>query len=101
MIGIGGFRVPKKASKAEREYMGRVAELGCCICRMPAEVHHITTGVGMGQRADNYSTIPLCPRHHRTGGHGVAIHAGKKTWEKRYSSELEHLEHVRLQLGGE
>ena len=81
----------KKATNAERAHMARVADLGCCICGNDAEVHHITTGVGMGMRASHYDTIPLCHRHHRTGGFGVAIHAGKKTWETRYGSELGYL----------
>ncbi len=85
----------KAPTKAERDYMGRVAELGCIICQMPASVHHITTGVGMGQRASNYDTIPLCPTHHQHGGHGVAIHAGIKTWEARYGTELDLLEKIK------
>lgn len=84
----------KQPTKAERDHMARVAALGCLICRGPAEVHHITTCVGMGQRASHYETISLCGRHHRTGGFGVAIHAGKKTWESIYGTELELLEIV-------
>lgn len=88
----------KKANQAEREHMGKVAELGCMICAMPACVHHITTGVGMGQRASHYETIPLCPTHHQHGGYGVAIHAGKKEWERLYGTELQLLEEVRKSL---
>ena len=77
--------------------MSIVAELGCVVCGDTAEIHHITTGVGMGQRANNYQVIPLCPRHHRNGGHGVAIHAGKKTWEALYGSELDILNQI---MGG-
>lgn len=29
--------------------------------------------------------------HHRTGGYGVAIHAGQKTWEKRYGTQRDLL----------
>jgi hypothetical protein len=75
--------------------MARVAALGCLVCRAPAEVHHITTGVGMGQRASHYDTIPLCPCHHRQGPVGVAIHSGKRTWEQRHGTELELLERTR------
>lgn len=85
----------RKATRAEREHMGRVAELGCCICKMPAEIHHITAGIGMGQRAGNFDTIPLCPRHHRNGGFGVAVHAGIKTWQDRYGTEMEMLRQTR------
>lgn len=90
----------KRATKAERDHMGRVAALGCIICGLPASVHHITTGVGMGQRASHYETIPLCRFHHQDGGHGVAIHAGKKTWEAKFGTELALLEKVRGILEG-
>ena len=85
----------RRASKAEFEHMTRVAELGCMVCAMPAECHHILKGAGMGQRASNYDVIPLCPTHHRSGGHGVAIHAGIATWEAMYGTELQALEIVR------
>ncbi|WP_336818093.1 Ref family recombination enhancement nuclease [Cedecea sp. MMO-103] len=91
--------------KAEREHLSRVAALGCIVCRnlgfgeTPAEIHHIRTGQGVAQRADNYSAIPLCPPHHRTGGHGVAVHAGKQTWERNFGTELELLEQVNNELG--
>ncbi len=88
----------KKANEAEREHMGKVAELGCMICEMPACVHHITTGVGMGQRASHYDTIPLCPTHHQHGGYGVAIHAGKQEWERLYGTEVQLLAQVKKSL---
>ena len=79
--------------------MQQVADKGCVVCGGPAEIHHITTGVGMGQRASNYQVIPLCPFHHRLGGSGYAIHAGKKTWEAKYGSEMDHLHRVQEELG--
>ncbi len=91
--------------KAEREHLSRVAALGCIVCRnlgygeTPAEIHHIRTGQGIAQRADNFSSIPLCHPHHRTGGHGIAVHAGKQTWEKNFGTELELLEQVNNELG--
>ena len=87
-------------SKAERRHLQRVAELGCVVCRRlghgptPATVHHIRLGQGMGQRAGNYLTLPLCKVHHQDGGHGVAIHAGRETWERVYGTELELLDQV-------
>lgn len=68
----------KQATKDERAYLGRVAGLGCCICRRlgwgdsPAEVHHQRSGVGR-MRASYSRTMPLCPEHHRgnTGIHGL------------------------------
>lgn len=63
-------------TKAERAHMGRVAELGCIVCRLlgnygsPAQVHHIREGQGMSQRASHWLTIGLCPEHH-TGPMGI------------------------------
>lgn len=94
----------KSKTKAEREHLGRVASLGCIACLnlghfdTPAEIHHITTGVGMGQRASNFDTLPLCPLHHRTGARKVAIHAGKRIWEEKHGTELDLLEQVRGML---
>ncbi len=72
-------RKSKSVPAAEKEYMGRVAALGCAICRRlgygetPAQVHHQRTGIGKGQRASNYQTVPLCPEHHTgsTGFHSL------------------------------
>lgn len=82
-------------TKAEKQYINRVAELGCIICRMPAEIHHLRTGMGLGMRNDYKNAIPLCPIHHRTGGHGVAYHAGRLAFEENFGSETELLEKVR------
>ena len=84
--------------KAERLYLGDVASMGCVVCRntgwgeSPAEIHHIRNGQGMSQRANNYETIPLCPAHHRTGGYGIALHAGQEAWEAAWGTERELLE---------
>lgn len=92
-------------NKSDRQHLSRLVELGCIACRnagipdSPAEVHHIRAGQGMSQRARHDQAIPLCPRHHRLGGHGVAIHAGQKTWESIHGSELELLHQVRTMMG--
>lgn len=70
--------------KADSIHLSRVAALGCIVCRnqnlgeTPAEIHHIRTGQGTSQRADHRKSIPLCHMHHRNGGYGVAIHAGRR-----------------------
>ena len=79
--------------KAEREYFNRVAELGCMICKMPAEIHHLRTDAGMGMKSKE--VIPLCPLHHRNGGHGVAIHAGRLAFEANFGTEIELLEKMK------
>jgi len=86
-------------TKATKRHLDRVASLGCLICERPAVIHHIRTGQGAGQRASDYLTIPLCPDHHTQGGSGVAIHAGQKTWEALYGSELDHLADTIRRLG--
>jgi hypothetical protein len=81
----------------ERAYMSAVASLGCCVCHnqgtpdSPAAIHHIRHGAGMSERSSNYLVIPLCGPHHQTGGHGVAIHAGRETWEGIYGNEMQLL----------
>lgn len=83
--------------------MSKVASLGCLACRSlgyhdtPAECHHINAN-GIALRSSNLDVIPLCHIHHRTGGHGVAIHAGKKTFEEQFGTEAALLELTRLLL---
>lgn len=87
--------------KAEREHLNRITSLGCIVCRnngyygTPAEVHHIRSGQGMGQRASHYETLPLCPYHHRSGGYGNAFHAGPRIWQEKFGTERELLAQVR------
>ena len=88
---------------AERAYMGKVAELGCAICRRlgygptPAEVHHQRTGTGAGKRARHDQTAPLCPEHHR-GNAGLHC-MGRKAFERAYGvTELELIEQTRKEV---
>lgn len=97
--------MPKRSrSMAEKQWLSDVAALGCIACRKlgfpdsPAEIHHITTGVGMGQRASDYQVIPLCPTHHRQGGYGVAIHSGRQAWESIYGTEAALLEQTKAEI---
>lgn len=95
----------KSRNKAEREHLSRVAALGCIVCRnlnlgeTPAEIHHCSTGTGLSVRADDYHAIPLCHTHHRTGKNGVAVHAGRKSWENKFGTELQLLAQVNAELG--
>jgi len=71
--------------------MGRVAELGCAICRIfrdemsPAQVHHV---FDTAERSD-WLVIPLCPEHHTgaTGFHGL----GERAFNARYKTSEAHL----------
>lgn len=89
-------------TKDEKNYLSRVVELGCAVCRRigfydtPSEVHHLRTGQGR-KRASHYDSIPLCPEHHRgnTGIHGL----GTRGFAKHYGfSELELLEETKRLL---
>ena len=72
----------------EKKHMGRVAELGCAVCRRlgypgtPAEIHHRRAGKGLSNRASHMEVIPLCPEHHRgaTGLHGLGTKGFAKHW---------------------
>ena len=84
-------------NKAESDHIESVVTQGCLACRLtgiddsPAEYHHIGNGT-MGKRASNYEGIALCPIHHRTGGYGVAVHAGRKAFEEVFGTEQELLQ---------
>jgi hypothetical protein len=88
----------KPPTKAESFHMSKVAAVGCIACirigysDTPAEVHHLRDGAGAGQRSGHYSTIPLCPHHHRHGKN--AIHQSKVNFEADFGTELELLEMV-------
>ncbi len=84
------------ATAAEKRFLDAIASQGCILCRTlgypgtPAEIHHLRTGMGAGQRNTNENVIPLCPEHHRgaTGYHGL----GRRAFERMYGlTELDLL----------
>lgn len=83
----------KRPNKAEQKHMDKVAQLGCIACRKigyhdtPAEIHHIRAGMGMGQRNNHFSVIPLCPHHHRHGPD--AYHKSPKQFQEKFGTEAE------------
>ena len=89
-----------KPTMADKRHYTKVVALCCIACRSigfddsPAEIHHIGNGT-MGKRASNSDVIPLCPNHHRLGGHGTAVHAGRAAFERRYGAEEDLLKIVR------
>ena len=94
----------KRATVAEQRHADRVADLGCWVCRVhlgvftKCEIHHIKSGVvGIGRRSK--LIIGLCPIHHRLGGHGVALHAGVKTWEARFGRQIDMVREIENELG--
>ncbi len=93
----------KSKTKAEKAHMRKVAELGCIACQQigyedtPAELHHIRTDAGAGQKATHFEVIPLCLEHHRKGKN--AIHNSKKNFEADFGTETELLIIVNESLG--
>lgn len=80
-------------------HMGRVAELGCIVCRRPALVHHINCKT-MGRRANNFQTIPLCSYHHDAQQPEGVHHLGTRVWEKRYGTEYSLLRKTMIEIYG-
>ena len=85
-----------KMNKREKKVANYMAQCyGCVVCKklghgfVEAQIHHLRTGMGMGQR--NKLFIPLCHFHHQHPEYG--IHGGTKSWQKKYGTELELLEY--------
>ena len=79
-------------TKAEKELYGKIARLGCSLCRYlelgqtECEIHHIRR---FGGKRKNAEVIGLCPQHHRfnDGIHGL----GRKGFEARYGIDEQTL----------
>lgn len=81
------------------ELLGRLAELGCVVCGMPATIHHTRQGQGMGQRAGDDEAYPLCPYHHQDGPRGEAVQKGWKLWEMKHGLERDHIRRCHQKVG--
>ncbi|WP_409929190.1 Ref family recombination enhancement nuclease [Citrobacter sp. Marseille-Q6884] len=93
----------KHQTKAEKEHVNKVAELGCVACYVqegvwgtPGEIHHIRDGQGVSQRSGWYEVLCLCLGHHRHDDKRagkIAIHgnSGYKNFTTNYGSERELL----------
>jgi hypothetical protein len=81
--------------------MGRVAALGCILCRRlgygdsAAEVHHVRAGHGAAQRASDWLTVPLCADCHR-GPSG--IHGDRALLRSARVTEMDLLAHTIARL---
>lgn len=76
----------------------KIKALGCLVCRRqgmftPAELHHIRK-LATSKVRKKSPAIPLCSKHHLTGGYGTALHAGEKAFEANYGSIMGMLEEV-------
>ena len=89
----------KKATKKEREYMGKVKMLPCYVsnsqCSAGVQAHH---KIGPGARASHYDTMPLCFNHHQQQsplGFGHSVHNGTRTFEANYATQDEMIAHTK------
>lgn len=95
-------------TKAEKQHLQRVADLGCIACYLsgtpgtPCEVHHIRSGVGMGKRSSHFRAIGLCPAHHRGTAHPAvpSIHLAKLAFIERFGTEEKLLQLVQQLIDG-
>ena len=79
----------------KKEHFDHVARLGCVLagewgheCRGRTTVQHIQGAEyrGMGQKAPDWMTFPLCEAHHLFGPNSIE-HMGRKPWEKKYGPQ--------------
>lgn len=95
-----------KPTAFESAWMHDIVAYGCVACRAdgnesrPTAVHHILRG---GRRLGHLFTIGLCDPGHHQGGQTIGLisrHPWKAEFEKRYGTEMELLEQLRAQIGG-
>jgi hypothetical protein len=93
-------------------YERQVRELGCIVCRLlgrgyqEASIHHCRHGLGLGQRGDYTTAIPLAPPLHQLHSmpywwpwrDDVPIHAGDRPFRERYGVGEEDLLRMTLEL---
>lgn len=93
-------------TKAEREWMAAVSEIGCIVCLLqgrgyvPCAIHHLLTDGG--RRIGHLSTIGLCdPGHHKgapADSGEVSRHPNKARFEAKYGSEEYLLDETRKRV---
>lgn len=62
-------------------YLRRVRALPCCACpeMRGVQAHHSTSGRGMGQKASDHDTMPLCVACHNAFHVGLGMFRG---WDR-------------------
>jgi len=94
-----GFKDPERLAK--------ISAMKCIACNKAdlkqlfrTEVHHLI-GYGIGKKASDLFTIPLCSFHHRLGSKGEAIHSGIKSFEAIFGTQEELLNEINCELHGD
>lgn len=87
----------------DKKRLAALHELPCGVCESGeqttrTEAHHLI-GCGIGKKASDLLTIPLCRNHHSAGISGVSIHATPlHAWESKFDTQENLLERVNLLL---
>lgn len=82
---------PKRHRWQNADYISWVKTQPCCCCGNPADDAHHLIGYGqggMGTKAHDSFTIPLCREHH------TELHNDPVKFERKYGSQLEMLKNV-------
>lgn len=89
----------------DKKHLGKVALMKCVACEQEKphrftrlEVHH-KTGCGLGKKASDLLTIPLCNFHHQSGGREFALHKGVEIWEKKFGTQQDLILQIHERLG--
>lgn len=84
MIGIRTETTYRPGKPArDPAYLRFVRSLPCSVCKRGRSEAAHTGPHGIGQKASDYSTISLCPQHHRL------LHAiGRAAFEQQFSISL-------------
>jgi hypothetical protein len=84
---------PVRGTKEAKDWMGKVARLGCVVCnRQPVIVHHCIHGRFSQRKASDLDTIPLCPRCHDE------LHARPAMWRALNGPDHGFLPYVKQQI---
>ena len=89
----------------DQNHLAKIAEMPCIACeieRAPRfthlEIHH-KTGCGIGLKASDLLTIPLCFFHHQSGGRGFAVHQGVLLWEEKFGTQQDLILKTHARIG--
>ena len=88
----------------DKKHLAEIALMSCVVCdkikeksKTRLEVHH-SMRKGLGLKASDLLTLPLCSFHHRTGNAGEAIHQGRNLWEKEFGTQEELLKIIVIKI---
>ena len=89
----------------DKKHLGKVALMKCVACAKEKagrntrlEIHH-KTGCGIGKKASDLLTIPLCNFHHQSGGRGLALHRGIDLWEEKFGTQQDLILQIHERIG--